>query len=272
MSSLAERLTQAQSEAAKKIAEEEAIRISSEQAARQATQQANIEAQKKIQEATRQEQERVAALIASLSPLLDSVGARDQLEEVRRIWKVGTIDPSPQLISESPTPSVGLALRHKTIDLELHYQQWMVADGEDGTVHNSSSICLREAALFIIVGQEEGHHNVRTSYAFKNLSDAPFSRYGKVCEYTTLDPKLHPLAQIGPEQFQVADPEHAKTLLENQLLSLLLRTEQPLQSQERMKAEIAKDPFTSLPPAQSYCRSLMRSIRALQPENSVPLV
>lgn len=274
MSSLTERLTQAQSEAAKKSAEEEAIRVSSEQIARQAAQQVVIEAQKKVQEAVRQEQGRVAILIAKLSPLLDTIGARDQLEEVRGIWKIGTIDPAPQLLSESPTPSIGLALRHKFVDVEPNLRQTMVADGEDPWVHYSSGLHLREVVLFVITGQGENRPTIQTSYGLRSLTYANFTSSAgqgiKGGEYHNLNPGFHNIAVAGPEQFQIADPENARSLLENQLFGVLQRASQPLQMQENARVKIARDQFTSLPPAQSYYRSLMKSIRDVQPETSVP--
>lgn len=269
MPSLTERLAQAQAEAAKEIAEKEAIRIRSEQIAHQSAQQATLEAQKKMQEVARQEQERVAALIANLSPLLDTVGARDQLEEVRGIWKVGTIDPAPSLIFDPPTPSIRLALKHKIVDLSSH---WNLTE-YDGNVHGSSTISLKQVELFIVAGQAEGYRTIQTGLAFRYLQYTDFTKSGiNGMTYTTLDPRLHFLAQAGPEQFQTADLVHAKTLLQDQLFGLLLNTHHhPLRWQERASIAIAEDEFTSQPPAQNYYRALMKSIGDVQPAISVPL-
>ena len=46
--------------------------------------------------AIKQETERITAHITQLASFLEIVGAREQLEEVQKAWKVGTIDTTPE--------------------------------------------------------------------------------------------------------------------------------------------------------------------------------
>lgn len=250
-----------------------------------------MEAQRKLQEAedarlkaqdivtqrlTQQKTDREAAinaLVTKLSPLLEVVGARDQLEEVKVIWKVGTIDPVPLVISESPTPSIGLALRHKHIRLGQNYDRgrniwdndtWV---GQEPDKHTSSYLQLVEDAVFVVTGQEEDISTLQTYSGSKALTYTSFpgSYEGGAWEFQYF-------AQAQPEQFQINDPDYAKRLLENQLVHVLVGFKPSLDWQEKMETEIARDKFLSRPDAQGYYRSLMKSIGALQPqpENSVP--
>lgn len=262
---LVERIAQAKAEAA---ANKQATRLETQRKL-QVAEAANLQVQAL---AVQQEADRKVALstlIAKLSPLLEVVGAKENLEEVKAIWKVGVIDSTPQLMSESPTPSVGLALRHRFVDIEP-IEKYGGDDGGswyEGQI--GTTICQREVALFIITSQIENIPTLQTYYGSRMIDRSTFDRSHCYCSFSGATDFQY-YNKTNPEQFQVSDPEQAKLLLENQLFKVLNGIPEPVRMQETAREAINKDSFASLYPAQSYYRSLMKSIRSIQPETSIP--
>lgn len=103
---LAERIVQAQAEAK---AREQAAKL---EAQRKLQEEKDMELHVKAMAAQRKEA-RKASLIVELHPFLEAVGARDQLEEIRKVWGFGNVDSQPELLETTTYSCLALSLRHQ---------------------------------------------------------------------------------------------------------------------------------------------------------------
>lgn len=226
MSSLAERIAHANAEAAarERAAYQEAQRKYQEKEA------ARLQA---VAIATQQEEIRKAALVAELSPLLEVVGAKEQLEEVRKVWGVGIVDTQPKLEYNR----LHLGIRFRFVDSEKVYGNW----GEDLTVyHASSTVWEREASLVVAVGihsYQEINPSISSSYGLSNISVI----YGRMSG--TYRDIVRSLSHAEPETIPIADPYKAKRILEDQLFKIIFSSPSPLELEREAREEINKDPL-----------------------------
>ncbi|MDD5147669.1 MAG: hypothetical protein PHV63_03945 [Candidatus Daviesbacteria bacterium] len=268
---LAERLAQTEAEAATR----EQTTMLEVQRQLQVAEAARLKDEAEITQrvAQREADRRTAlnALVTKLSPLLEIVGARDQLEEARKFWKTGVIDPTPQLIFGSSTPSLSLALRHRYITLGLHidrggpiwdYDRYV---GHEPDKHTGSYLQLYEDAIFVVVNESE---DIPTIQAYSGSQALTYRTFPGSFESGSWEFRY--FAQAKPEQFQITNPDQARKLLEDQLFHVLQGFKPPLDWQEKVEAEIAGDKFLSPRYAQDYYSSLLRSTSGRQPKISIP--
>lgn len=236
MSSLAERLTRARAEAAER-----------EQAAYQEAQRKSQEAEAtRLQAqtiATQQKETERALLIAELSPLLEVVGAKEQLEEVRKVWGVGIVDTQPYLKYNR----LHLGIRFRFADLEIISGN----RGEDLHVyHHASILCETEASITISVGQQldaARDSSVGSSY---DLTAVKKTHYGNPIHDSTLwGYRGRGLSTAEPEPFPINDPGKARKILEDQIFKITFRSVPPLELKREGRERITKDPYlrSSLP-------------------------
>lgn len=191
--------------------------------------QLKVEAWAKKEEAAKK-----AALKKSLEGLLILVGARQQLEDMRRIWR-GKIDRRPVEIPDAntqvvqfdqdtisglpPLPAMGLALRYRFRDAEE-------ADVEFyGAKRDGSYWSRRELFLLALVGfREKGIPYVASLYgsriSLNSPSDAYYISRNKADEgYLKWDPN-DCLGYQGSEEIFPDDPDKSEQVLVGQFLKI----------------------------------------------------
>lgn len=122
-----------------------------------------------------------AALISQLTPLLNAVEVRKQLEIARKHLNAGRIDSYPELVSYIDsnryyhiqsgyepgeiTPGYGLALRFRYTDAEAIHKTHGGGDGLDYEYHSHTNLFITEARLWAVVRLDEGVPEVSTTFA-----------------------------------------------------------------------------------------------------------
>lgn len=260
---LAERLTQAAAEASARenaAALEAQQKLLAEEAGRL---KANFDVTQQISQQEAVEKARIDALMVKLTPLLEVVGARNQLEEARQFWKTGIIDPSPQLSPYMTIPQIQLALRHRYVTMTKSYSlpeyEWDGAYSDrmiqtSPGKHTSSYLQLCEDTVAVIAYQHEDTSSVHAYSGSQALTYRSFPGSDESGGW-----KFRYFVQTKPEQFQITNPDQAKKLLEDQLAHVLQGFKPYLDWQEKIGAEIAGDQFLSQPYALDYYHSLLKS-------------
>ena len=224
---LAERISQAKVEAASR---ERVVRQEAQLKFKEA-ESARLQAQTI---ATQQEETKIALLIVELSPLLEVVAAREQLEEVRKVWGVGTVDTQPHLIHDRGMPSP----RHDRLDLSIRFRFANVEQifgnyGENMDVYHSGSIFYEtEASITVSVEKHQDlDPSVGSSYRLKAVN-TPLGR-----------DKNRELLVAEQEPFPIDDPNKAKKILEDQLFKITFGSIPPLELEIKAREEISRDPY-----------------------------
>lgn len=233
--------------------------------------EAAVAAQKAIEEGERlraeayklakqQAADQKKALTRNLRDLLTLVDARNQLDELREIWKTGKIDRNPMEIPDLsreftefndgqplpnlslPTsPALALALRHKFRDAEEHQYR-------DGYGYTSSYTywARRELVVVAAVGLDNDHKPfVATFYGSHRSPNSPVLNVYWYGRETYLHPNMgrsHLIAYNPPESIFPNSPTTSKAILEEQLLKVGTDAESFRELQAQANQRILDDP------------------------------
>jgi hypothetical protein len=218
-------------------AEEERLRIAREATARVEAENARIIEYANL--ATK------AAITTSLTPLLDVVNAREQLEQVQKVWTVGAIDQTPQVIpyhgafvSDWPPhpitngPFVGLALRYRFTDFKEEHDPGNPSDGIPSRYN--FSVHPSEAALYVLVGEHSGLSFVTSLYGKRQLEKG----HGDLGEY--MDGRYYDRSEKTAEIFP-NDPIKSRQVLRDQLFEISTNATLPLALEKQAREKTPKD-------------------------------
>lgn len=246
---LADRLKAYQTEqAGHQAAEAEAARRALAQAQQQRLQTFTFEQQRLAAEELAKR-----ALVAQLEPLLEVVGAREQLEEARKIWGGGQVD-STSVLTRSATLS--LALRYRRLGYEEHRRDDSEADIHQ---HIGSSISYIETGLIVHTAMIEGIPLVWAAYGSRQLESSGFSEGGHSYSGFGEGPFKNE-SVTKPEQFALDKSSIAQRILENQLFTLLSGQPIPSTLNAQSRNKILADEFTSLKNPTAYRKGFEKLI------------
>lgn len=253
---LAERITQAQARARVELQKKLEVTNTAERL-RQATEGA------KLREKALADQEKNIAFVAVLTSLLDVVGAREHLEEVRKVWGCGEIDDAPKLLLDQTREvlpsSMGIALKYRFFDTS----DWHLGGGEDTIPNNPDGTDLYKAEVALIVATQiiSGLPSVLTSWRYRHLEgtrythnfyrkgkrdfDAePISSFYYYCNWGLINPDGRLGHQtIGPDQIFPENSDFSKDILEKQLIRMCTERSNPLELESDARLRIASNDY-----------------------------
>lgn len=186
-----------------------------------------------------------------LKNLLNVVGAREGLAEVRKSWNGGKIDRKPEYISnltvlslfppsEFKLPGMGLALRLRFRDVEE-----AIVDRYDGSKAEGSYLLEHELLLLAAVGFNRGDLPFIATLAGLQRSENQLGkRYssGHRGPYADLKRDYHfCLSQGQPERIFPDDSDRSKNILGTQLLARCAIVGDPSELVSQAKQRIITD-------------------------------
>lgn len=176
------------------------------------------------------------ALIDQMSTFLEAVGARENLQAVRKFWGAGEIDKQPVLIGTKEAGyALALGIRFGFSDAEV------ISTGSYDFPYSVSPhatiLCQEEASLIVAV---QFSPSVSSRYT---LNDLTKNNYGGAVHQSSFELHSKILNSHLPEIFSMDQPNQAKRTLADQLEQIVTSTPSPLELASEAKVRVNKAPF-----------------------------